>query len=111
MKHVLVILSLSCSFVIATAVKADIQNGKELHDSNCTSCHVSMQGGDGTGIYTRENKRIETYPALVKQVNRCRDSLGVPWPEEHVKDVVEYLSDRLKLINDKIDSFYSTMTI
>ena len=27
------------------------------------------------------------------------------------KDVVEYLSDRLKLINDKIDSFYSTMTI
>jgi hypothetical protein len=27
------------------------------------------------------------------------------------KDVVEYLSDRLDIINDKIDSFYRTMTI
>ncbi len=73
-------------------VSADINNGKELHNSNCTSCHISMQGGDGSGIYTRENKRIESYPALIKQVNRCRDSLGVPWPEDHVNDVVEYLN-------------------
>jgi hypothetical protein len=27
------------------------------------------------------------------------------------KDVVEYLSDRLNIIDNKIDSFYSTMTI
>jgi len=78
--------------LISTQVNADIKNGKELHDSNCTSCHISIQGGDGTGIYTRENNRIETYPALIKQVKRCRDSLGVAWPEEHVNDVVEYLN-------------------
>ena len=76
----------------ATSVSADIDNGKELHNSNCTSCHISMQGGDGSGIYTRENKRIESHPALIKQVKRCRDSLGVPWPDEHVNDVVEYLN-------------------
>ena len=82
------------SFLLASfTIKADIKNGKELHDSNCTSCHVSMQGGDGSGIYTRENNRIETHPALVKQVMRCRDSLGVPWPDEHVNDVVEYLNN------------------
>lgn len=81
----------SCIF-ISLSVNADIKNGKELHDSNCTSCHISMQGGDGSGIYTREHKRIESYPALIKQVKRCRDSLGVPWPEEHVNDVVEYLN-------------------
>lgn len=73
------------------SVLADKNNGKELHDSNCTSCHISMQGGDGSGIYLRKNKRIESHPALVKQVNRCRDSLGVPWPDDHVADVVEYL--------------------
>jgi hypothetical protein len=82
---------ISC-MLITFSVNADINNGKELHDSNCTSCHISMQGGDGSGIYTREHKRIETYPALVKQVKRCRDSLGVPWPEEHINDVVEYLN-------------------
>ena len=76
----------------STGIYADINNGKELHNSNCTSCHISMQGGDGSGIYTRENKRIESLPALNKQVRRCRDSLGVPWPEDHVNDVVEYLN-------------------
>ena len=83
---------LSSCMLISLSVNADIKNGKELHDSNCTSCHISMQGGDGSGIYTREHKRIESYPALIKQVKRCRDSLGVPWPEEHVNDVVEYLN-------------------
>ena len=83
---------ISTFIIISTSTNADIINGKELHDSNCTSCHVSMQGGDGSGIYTRENSRMESYTALMKQVKRCRDSLGVEWPEEHVNDVVEYLN-------------------
>ncbi|MFK5914912.1 MAG: cytochrome c [Woeseiaceae bacterium] len=80
-----------CSLFSLNA-SADISMGKELHQSNCTSCHISIQGGDGTGIYTRENNRIETHPALIKQVKRCRDSLGIEWPEEHINDVVEYLN-------------------
>jgi len=86
-------ISLAASLIIISIpVNADIENGKELHDSNCTSCHISIQGGDGSGIYTRDHKRIETYPALIKQVNRCRDSLGMEWPENHVNDVVNYLN-------------------
>lgn len=79
-------------FISFSINAANIENGKDLHNSNCISCHISMQGGDGSGIYTRENKRMESYPALIKQVKRCRDSLGMPWPEEHVNDVVEYLN-------------------
>ena len=82
----------SCLILLSNSVNADINNGKELHDANCTSCHIELQGGNGSGIYTRENKRIETRSALIKQVKRCRDSLGIPWPEEHVNDVVEYLN-------------------
>ncbi len=93
MARLLSYFSIVSSFIfISVTVNADVKNGKELHDSNCTSCHISLLGGDGSGIYTREHKRIETYPALIKQVNRCRDSLGVPWPEEDVNDVVEYLN-------------------
>lgn len=93
MTRILSYISLSCLFTLTSlSTNADVKNGKELHDSNCTSCHISMQGGDGSSIYTRENNRIHSHPALVKQVNRCRDSLGVPWPEEHVNDVVEYLN-------------------
>ncbi len=92
MKPSLKYLILISMFLSQNLYAINIENGKELHDSNCTSCHVELQGGDGTGIYTRENNRIESYPALIKQVKRCRDSLGVEWPEEHVNDVVEYLN-------------------
>ncbi len=93
MSHLLKYASLfSLLATISTISHADITNGKELHDSNCTSCHISIQGGDGSGIYTRENNRITSYPALIKQVNRCRDSLGMEWPKEHIDDVVEYLN-------------------
>ena len=81
-----------CLMFTAVVAQADINHGKELHDSNCTTCHISIQGGDGTGIYTRENRRIESHPALIKQVNRCRDSLGMLWPENHINDVVQYLN-------------------
>jgi len=93
LNRLLAYFSLISGFIfLAYPAHADINNGKELHDANCTSCHIDLQGGDGTGIYTREHKRIENYSALIKQVKRCRDSLGVPWPEEHVDDVVEYLN-------------------
>lgn len=93
MVRLITYISLTGSLLLmSVSAQADINHGKELHDSNCTSCHISIQGGDGTGIYTRENKRIETYPALIKQVKRCRDSLGMEWPEDHINDVVEYLN-------------------
>lgn len=86
-------ICLTGSLIISSfTANADVSHGKELHDSNCTSCHISIQGGDGSGIYTRENNRIETYPALIKQVKRCRDSLGVQWPENDINDVVQYLN-------------------
>ena len=96
MTDLLKYISLS-SFVLISAytptTSANIENGKELHNSNCTSCHISIQGGDGSGIYTRENRRIESHSALIKQVNRCHDSLGLPWPDDHINDVVEYLNN------------------
>ena len=86
------LLILAGSLFLSATAMAGVEHGKKLHDNNCISCHASMLGGDGTGIYVRENKKIESHPALVKQVNRCRDSLGIEWPEEHVNDVVEYLN-------------------
>lgn len=71
----------------------DIERGKELHDENCTRCHASMMvGGDGTEIYTRSDRRIDSLEGLNKQVRRCKDSLGMSWPEDQIADVVAYLN-------------------
>ena len=78
----------------ATASAADLKRGKQLHDENCINCHVSLVGGDGSGIYTRPDRRIDSKPALVNQVNRCQDSMSMPWPEDQINDVVHYLNSR-----------------
>ena len=87
-------LSLAVLFTVlsSTAIASDVNRGKSLHDDNCIECHVSIQGGDGSGIYTRADRRIDSLPALRSQVNRCKNSMGVSWPEDQIDDVVAYLN-------------------
>ncbi len=80
------------SALTTTVMAADTERGKSLHDDNCVECHVSIVGGDGTGIYTRPDRRIESLPALRSQVQRCKNSMGVSWPEDQIDDVVAYLN-------------------
>ena len=82
-------LSLS---VLASAHAADLKRGKQLLDENCIKCHASMVGGDGSKIYTRADRRIDSLDALNTQVHRCKTSLGVSWPEDQIADVVAYLN-------------------
>ncbi len=77
------------SYVLA----ADVQRGKELHNENCIRCHVSMVGGDGSGIYIREDRKMDSLAALNKQVRRCKTSLGVSWPDQQIEDVITYLNN------------------
>jgi len=91
MKHQLSI-ALILTTLASPALASDIKRGKSLHDDNCIECHVSIQGGDGSGIYTRPDRRIDSLPALRSQVNRCKDSMGVSWPQDQIDDVVAYLN-------------------
>lgn len=82
-------LSLSC---MSNAHAVDLKRGKELVQENCIKCHAEAVGGDGHKIYTRENRRVESLAGLNKQVHRCKDSLGISWPEDQIADVVAYLN-------------------
>ena len=86
-------MSLGLSLCLFNAAHAaDLKRGKQLLDENCIKCHADMMGGDGSKIYTREDRRIDSLEALNKQVHRCKTSLGVPWPEDQIADVVAYLN-------------------
>ena len=91
MKHQLSIALIFTSLA-SPALASDINRGKSLHDDNCVECHVSIKGGDGSGIYTRPDRRIDSLPALNSQVNRCKNSMGVSWPQDQIDDVVAYLN-------------------
>ena len=87
------IFGLSLSF-IASAQAADLKRGQQLLEENCIKCHASMVGGDGSKIYTRADRRIDSLDALDTQVHRCKTSLGVSWPEDQIADVVAYLNHK-----------------
>jgi mono/diheme cytochrome c family protein len=75
-----------------TVAKANAEHGMQLHDKNCISCHAARFGNDGTEIYTRPNHRIKNLAALKKQVNFCKDNIGLTWFDDDVDDVVKYLN-------------------
>lgn len=71
---------------------SDAENGEQLHDDNCISCHKSQMGGDANKIYTRSDRKVKSFQGLKKQVGTCRDMLGLTWFDEEVDDVVAYLN-------------------
>lgn len=80
------------AFMSQASQAANPAHGKDLHDANCLSCHASLMGGDPNVIYTRSDRRVNTIEGLKNQVTRCKTTVGVPWPEDQIQDVVEYLN-------------------
>ncbi|MGM0673020.1 c-type cytochrome [Thioalkalivibrio sp.] len=74
------------------ALADDIRVGQELHSENCISCHADMVGGDGSELYTRDNRMVGSHDELVAQVNNCNANLGTNWFDDEVNAVVAYLN-------------------
>ena len=90
MKRIL-LFTLLALFTSSIAI-ADSEAGKTLHQENCISCHAAMTGGDGTVLYTRSDRRVNSSNALQKQIHRCQSSLGLNWSQQQLNDVHQYLN-------------------
>ncbi len=71
---------------------ADAKTGKALVTKNCISCHAESFGGDGSGIYTRESRKVKTSKGLVAQVRNCNTMIGLKWFEDEELNVAKYLN-------------------
>ena len=62
--------------------------GKKLvADNKCEVCHAKKVGGDGSGIYTRKDRRVASLSKLKSQVALCNSELNIglfPEDEEHI---------------------------
>lgn len=67
------------------AVPPKLSKGQELHDGKCLSCHKS-------GFYTRESHRLKSYDSLKTQVQTCATNLSIPWFEDEVEEVADYVN-------------------
>jgi len=49
--------------------KGDPAKGKALHNKSCTSCHISMLGGNGSEMYTRADHKTKTAQQLAARIS------------------------------------------
>ena len=74
--------------------KGNVETGRQLVQKNCISCHASSFGGDGSGIYTREDRKVKSAQGLIQQIRNCNTNLGLQWFEEEELNVAAYLNQK-----------------
>ncbi len=73
---------------------ADPGAGQTLHERHCVSCHESLMRGEPSTLYTRQDRRIASWSALLAQVQRCETSLGLQWSDADIENVAAFLDQR-----------------
>ena len=71
----------------------EAEDGGPLHDQFCLGCHVSMFGGDGSTIYLRTERRVNSIEGLMGQVAFCNEQIKVGLNEYEIDDIVAYLNE------------------
>lgn len=75
--------------------KGDPAKGKALmSEAKCGACHASMFGGDGSGIYTRPDRRVTSAEKLRSQVRFCATQVKANWFPEEEEHVAAYLNQQ-----------------
>ena len=80
---------LICSGMLALTARADMENGKTLHQESCVSCHMMA---DHSALYSRKERKVDSLHRLGGQVSACTQALDIAWFPEDEKDVVDYLN-------------------
>ena len=62
-------------------------DAKALVQENCTSCH-------GSEVYTRSDRRVNSFDALHSQVRMCEQNLGLTWFDDQVDAVTGLLNEK-----------------
>lgn len=96
MRNLLITIFLLFGINVAHAenpfAKGDAKIGKAMVQKNCIECHAAKLGGDGSAIYTRDNRKVNTSSQLITQIRNCNTMLGLKWFEDEELHVANYLN-------------------
>lgn len=74
---------------------ADVTSGQQLHARHCAACHAGKFGGvEGSGIYTRADRRVNTPAALTRQISFCNRQFGFQLGAQDELNLAGYLNQR-----------------
>lgn len=87
--------------LIATGTHADpfaqgnADNGKKLFAKyQCSSCHEARVGGDGSAIFTRADRTVNSADDMLVQMTRCSGAIGKQLTAQEKQDLAAWLNQR-----------------
>jgi cytochrome c553 len=93
MRHALIPmlpLAFAASALFTEPAMADITRGQQLHAEMCAGCHKTPHNAQ---FYTsRVGKKYPTKESLTTMVQACVTYFDIPWFEEEVRAVSDYLN-------------------
>lgn len=72
--------------------EGDFNIGKSMVEKQCIACHAERFGGDGSKIYTREYRIVNSSRGLLAQIRNCNTMLDLKWFEDEELHVAKYLN-------------------
>ena len=89
-------LLLLCAATAAQAApfaQGNATAGKRLFEqSHCNRCHMAMEGGDGSAIFTRPDHKVRNPQQLVAQLHICGANVGLDVTPQQEQDLGAYLN-------------------
>ena len=70
----------------------DVKLGKQVLEQKCSGCHVARFGGDGSGMFTRANRKPTSAQSLLAWVQRCNANTRLGLNGEEEESVAAYLN-------------------
>ncbi len=94
MKKLLFLILLAATTAHAEPfAKGNAANGHKLIAKyECNDCHQGKMGGDGTAIYTRANRRVNSAADMIQQMEMCSGAIGKQLTEQEKQDLAAYLN-------------------
>lgn len=74
--------------------KGDPKAGKKLLDAKCVACHQRLVGGNGSDIYTRIDRKIQTPKALLQRIAACNAQVSAGWFPEDEEHAAAHLNQQ-----------------
>jgi len=72
----------------------DAQIGEKLAKKACEACHVARFGGDGSKVYTRENRIVKNAQQLASRIATCNSNSGANFFPEEEQHIAAYLNQQ-----------------
>ncbi len=79
--------------VMGAMLFGDPEKGASTHDAKCAGCHVTQFGDDGSSVYIREDRIVNSIEGLMGQVARCNQMTKTGLDGGQLDDVISYLNE------------------